>query len=242
MKPKRLAALLLIAFTLLSLQSVALANAAEPPSFIIIVSNPPDGLELSIPSGAPGTEPYVLQKTVKGWESHYRYFYGGDPDSGSRKDELTVKYGDTQFTIPFAPAKGRYGALYTLDVAGRTIAEGEKPLRTPLLIAMRVLLTLAIEGLVFYLFGYREKRSWRVFFIANLVTQTGLNLLFHGISLGYMWAIVFYPLEMLIAAIEAKVYCGFITEKSKKMSILCAVVANLLSMLCGGYIISHLPI
>ena len=124
----------------------------------------------------------------------------------------------------------------------RTIAEGEKPLRTPLLIAMRVLLTLAIEGLVFYLFGYREKRSWRVFFIANLVTQTGLNLLFHGISLGYMWAIVFYPLEMLIAAIEAKVYCGFITEKSKKMSILCAVVANLLSMLCGGYIISHLPI
>ena len=57
-----------------------------------------------------------------------------------------------------------------------------------------------------------------------------------------MWAIVFYPLEMLIAAIEAKVYCGFITEKSKKMSILCAVVANLLSMLCGGYIISHLPI
>ena len=138
MNPKRLAALLLIAFTLLSLQSAALANAAEPPSFIIIVSNPPDGLELSIPSGAPGAEPYVLQKTVKGWESHYRYFYGGDPDSGSRKDELTVKYGDTQFTIPFAPAKGRYGVLYTLDVAGRTIAEGEKPLRTPLLIAMRV--------------------------------------------------------------------------------------------------------
>ena len=33
MKPKRLAALLLIAFTLLSLQSAALANAAEPPSF-----------------------------------------------------------------------------------------------------------------------------------------------------------------------------------------------------------------
>ena len=90
MNPKRLAALLLIAFTLLSLQSAALANAAEPPSFIIIVSNPPDGLELSIPSGAPGAEPYVLQKTVKGWESHYRYFYGGDPDSGSRKDELTV--------------------------------------------------------------------------------------------------------------------------------------------------------
>ena len=159
MNPKRLAALLLIAFTLLSLQSAALANAAEPPSFIIIVSNPPDGLELSIPSGAPGAEPYVLQKTVKGWESHYRYFYGGDPDSGSRKDELTVKYGDTQFTIPFAPAKGRYGVLYTLDVAGRTIAEGEKPLRTPLLIAMRVLLTLAIEGLVFYLFGYREKKE-----------------------------------------------------------------------------------
>ena len=206
MKPKRLAALLLIAFTLLSLQSAALANAAEPPSFIIIVSNPPDGLELSIPSGAPGTEPYVHQKKINARESHDRYFYGGDPDSGSRKDELTVKYGDTQFTIPFAPAKGRYGALYTLDVAGRTIAEGEKPLRTPLLIAMRVLLTLAIEGLVFYLFGYREKRSWRVFFIANLVTQTGLNLLFHGISLGYMWAIFFYPLEMLIAAIEAKVY------------------------------------
>ena len=107
MKPKRLTALLLIAFTLLSLQSAALANAAEPPSFIIIVSNPPGGLELSIPSGAPGAEPYVLQKTVKGWESHYRYFYGGDPNSGSRKDELTVKYGDTQFTIPFAPAKGR---------------------------------------------------------------------------------------------------------------------------------------
>lgn len=34
MNPKRLAALLLIAFTLLSLQSAALANAAEPPSFI----------------------------------------------------------------------------------------------------------------------------------------------------------------------------------------------------------------
>ena len=112
MKPKRLAALLLIAFTLLSLQSAALANAAEPPSFIIIVSNPPDGLELSIPSGAPGAEPYVLQKTVKGWESHYRYFYGGDPDSGRRKDELTVKYGDTlrarkgEIRSPVHPRRG----------------------------------------------------------------------------------------------------------------------------------------
>ena len=53
------------------------ANAAEPPSFIIIVSNPPGGLELSIPSGAPGAEPYVLQKTVKGWESHYRFYTAG---------------------------------------------------------------------------------------------------------------------------------------------------------------------
>ncbi|MGN0769277.1 MAG: hypothetical protein ACI4N0_00940 [Christensenellales bacterium] len=242
MKPKRLAVRLLVAVTLLSLQSTALANAAEPPSFTVIVSNPPDGLELSIPSDAPGSEPYVLRKTVRGWESYYQYFYGRDPDRGSRKDELTVKYGDTRFTVPIVPDIGKYNALYTLDVTSRTIAEGEKPLRTPLLIAMRLLFTLAIEGLVFYLFGYREKKSWQVFFITNIITQTGLNLLFHGISLGYMWAIFYYPLEMFITAMEAKVYCDFVPEKSKKRSILCAIVANILSMLCGGYIIGHLPI
>ena len=40
-------------------------------------------------------------------------------------------------------------------------------------------LTLLLEGALFWLFGYRLRRSWLVFLLANLITQGAVNVCVH---------------------------------------------------------------
>ena len=87
---------------------------------------------------------------------------------------LRMWNGEESFSLPIDPEGfSRYNNLVTLDVAGKRLLYGQPWWRQPLLIFLRVSLTLVLEGLVFLIFGYRQKRSWLVFLLVNLVTQLG---------------------------------------------------------------------
>ena len=109
---------------------------------------------------------------------------------------------------------------------------------------MRLLLTLLLEGIIFWLFWFREKRSWLIFLAINLVTQGVLNIwLNSGGSLIPSYLIFNLIIgEFFVFAAEMYAFPIFIKEHKKSRILMYAFIANLMSLIAGGYIISVLPV
>ena len=154
MKKQNLIAMFIVLVTISLLFPVMIhANAAEPPSFTIIVKNAPEDLTLSLQlPGEPQIEAIELEKKQKGWETYYRYYYHMAPFDNRNLDgaELIVKSQSNSFQsqLPAATFK-TYSNLLTLDLSAQSLAVGQAWYRVPMLVALRVLLTLLIEGLIF---------------------------------------------------------------------------------------------
>ena len=108
-----------------------------------------------------------------------------------------------------------------LDLQSRTLTAGQPWWRQPLLVFLRVALTLLLEGIVFFLFGYRQKRSWILFFLVNGLTQLFVNLLllnFVG-ALGNLYSaklafwFLYLPMEILVILLELFLFCPMLKEK-----------------------------
>lgn len=222
------------------------ANSAEPPGFTVIVLNPPPGLSLSVqfPDGTQ-TTPVDLLKEEKGWEAYYRFFYYSGAGGPVPLDGvvLTVEYegGSFQCEMP-AGSFELYNNLLTLDISAQTIVNGQPAWRVPALVGLRLLLTLLLEGLVFFFFGYRKRRSWLIFAGVNLVTQGLLNVLLTGPQFGAYWLFGYLFGEIFIFAAEMIAFAFFLQEFSKKRAVLVAFAANSASLIIGGLLISYLPI
>ena len=129
---------------------------------------------------------------------------------------LTASFGGETLSIPLDPeilsrnTGSYYNNLCVLDLTAGTLRWGVPWWRQPLLVALRVGLTLALEGLVFLLFGYRTKRSWGVFLVVNLITQLGVNLILLGVlnpfanlgALGLVLLLVYVPMELVVMGVE----------------------------------------
>ncbi len=230
----------------------AFANSAEPPCFTVIVSGAPEDLELSVEhtNGSayellyPLTPPYT-----HAWESYYPFLhFAYEPQMDLREAVLRVTYGDESYTCAFPEECSRYyNGLLMLDLKKRSLRMEASSGRSILLVALRIVLTLFIEGLVFFLFGYRQKSSWILFLITNLITQIGLNLLLMPIAnstIGYISPLFLLYLlgEALVFLIELLVFACKLRERSKKRAALCALTANAASLLLGGLILIYLPL
>lgn len=241
-----LPAILTLLFLLAGLALPVSANSAEPPNIIILVPNAPEDLSLTISFPDMELQPsLVLEGDSKGWERYYRFFshelgYGWEELSDAQIVAETS--GETYLFPLFAKELRQYNGIYTLDLSGPILERGAPVWRTPLLVALRVISTLLIESAVFFLFGYRKKESWLAFFGANLVTQTGLNLLFTGPYLGYGWGYLFLGTEFLILIGEMLFFAKVLDESSSRRGAVCAAGANLASLLLGGTLLSLLPV
>jgi hypothetical protein len=239
-------ALIVLIIFALSFSVTVQANAAEPPGFLIIVQNPPADLVLSLQlPGEPQPEQNELQKEQKAWETYYRFFYHQTPLGHIKLDDavLIVRSSAYDFQIPLpADTFKTYNNLLTLDLPAQTLTAGQSWLRVALLVTMRVVLTMLIEGVIFLLFGYRSKRSWLVFLAINFVTQIGLNILFTGPMIGPYWLIGFVVVEIMVIIVEIIAFAVFIKEHKKSRAVLFAIVANLASLIAGGWLIANLPV
>lgn len=189
----------------------------------------------------------------KGWETYYKFYW---PHGSFNNQEvfqgavLLCATGGEEKRIALPDVVFQtYNNLFTLDLQKGTLTVGQKPWCAPLLVALRVALTLLIEGAVFFLFGYRQKQSWLVFLIMNLVTQGVLNALITG-SLnvthilfgGWYFLLLYVPMELAVFLVEIIAYCCLFKEFSKRRAALYAFTANAMSLLLGGFIISYLPV
>jgi hypothetical protein len=155
-----------------------------------------------------------------------------------------VSTGETHFE--WSPEGGLqgYNNVYTLDVEEQLFTPGMYPFRSAILVSIRVFLTLLIESLVFLLFRFREKRSWLVFLVVNLLTQGALNIWLNngGSLMPYYLLFALVIGEVFVLGAEMIALPLLIEEHKKSRILIFAIVANLASLVAGGYIISVLPV
>lgn len=231
--------LLMVSILLISIN----ANAAEPPAIIFIVSFPPDDLTLSV-EYHDGTEIVIvkLQKTIKYKETQFQLFRYDI----KAQDNLTiiVESNEKNYTLPIsAKYLSSYNNVITLDFKNQTISDGQSTFRSILLVSMRVGFTLILEGLILFLFGYKNKSSWILFLILNLITQGLLNIGLHNLGLNsysLFLSLIFY--EFIIYIVETIICVILLKEHSKARAVIFSLTANTTSYILGGLLITFLPV
>jgi len=236
---KRLFALCIM-LLMLSVYGFALANAAEPPGLTVIVNNPPQGLKLTLQLDNEDTASLVAEHRF--WEGQYKFYYHDIPGSRDyiKNAVLIVSHNGEDIQLSIPKEYFGYNNQVTLDLKTNELIQGQKPLRAPLLAAMRVILTLIIEGAIFFAFGYRTKQSIKLVLITNLISQTTLNIIFIGAE-GY-WFLMYILVEIVVFTLESLIYKDWLAEHGQKRAVLYALTANAASLILGGWMISSLPV
>ena len=115
-------------------------------------------------------------------------------------------------------------------------------------LAVRILLTIAIEMAVALLFGFLQKKQLKILALVNITTQLLLNLLLNIIhyNAGPLIFIISYVFfEVIVFALEAGLYCKLLKKVSEKEEnwyyILYSFVANSASFWVGYYLATVLP-
>jgi hypothetical protein len=209
------------------------ADAAEPPSILIIVSSAPQDLKIS-------TGTVTAYRKDKGLESYFTFYLR---DLVSTDYVFTITTGDKTFDIKTATPLNRYNNIYTLDLSRQTLTPGKTLWRSFSFLSLRIIFTLVIEGVVFYLFGYRKKKSWIVFLIVNLITQ---GILYFSLNRAtpldtyVIWSLILG--EIVVFIVETAAFLILINERSRWLTLLYVILANILSLIVGAYLFTLLPI
>lgn len=235
-RDRRMLALLLILMLLPLMPLRASANAAEPPSVTILVSNAPEDLQITVEN----MDDAAVRVRHRAWETYFRLYMEGIPDENV---ELLVENGGESFICHLPEETYQYYSnVVTLDLDAQTLIFGQPFWRTPLLVGLRLTLTLLIEGAVFYLLGYRSRGSWIFFLILNLITQGWLNLSITGPDPSGYYMMGYYLMEVLIFASEMVFFALLGREKTAFKRMGCAFAANAASLVLGGMLLTYLPI
>lgn len=238
MKPKLLSVVLITIIISIFLSSISLRNSAEPPSIVIIVPNAPNNLEISIGSGDTYAKARKVDKLI---ETQF-IFYSRELSMAS---DYTFKINtkDINYDITLEKPINSYNNIFTLDLDNQTLTPGKLLSRSILLVSIRIILTLIIEAIIFWLYGFRHKKSWIAFLAINLVTQGALNIWLNGFAPinSYLFLTLIFA-EFFIIIAEATLFLALIKEQSKSARVLYVLVANTLSLIAGGYAITLLPI
>ena len=127
------------------------------------------------------------------------------------------------------------------DWQANTVREATPPpLRFLIRLAATLIPTLLIEGALFWLFGFRERRGWLVFLAVNTATQVGLHLAVGSILPQAGWHFLNYTLtilipELIIWAAEAAAYAFLLREHSRGRRVGYAFAANFASFVLGYF-------
>jgi len=227
---KKLVAVITALAAVIALALPAFANSAELPSISVIVNGAPYDLDVRL--GLEDGDIAAPTRMKRNNEDYiFEFFRNGS------YEKLIVSYGGESFEVPCSWRDYGYHPIVTLNLKERTVTEGSPAIRTVPLIILRIALTLLIEGGIFYLFGYRKKRSWIIFVITNLVTQGALNVVLAGRNFVYLWFIALFVLEILIWLFETLVFVIFLKEKQKLEAVVYTFLANLASLVLGGVLI-----
>ncbi|MCI8698716.1 MAG: hypothetical protein HFF29_06385 [Oscillospiraceae bacterium] len=193
-----------------------------------------DGWVLAYTTGTKG--PPVFGDVRPREDGTWRFSYVGLPESfrvaAATADE--AKAAEVSYTRDFVD-----NIVY--DWQANTVREATPPpLRFLVRLAATLIPTLLIEGALFWLFGFRERRGWLVFLAVNTATQVGLHLAVGSILPQAGWHFLNYTLtilipELIIWAAEAAAYAFLLREHSRGRRVGYAFAANFASFVLGYF-------
>lgn len=222
------------------------ANSAEPPMVWILVPGTYERAEGVLIIDSKVIPGYVRSNKM---ETYIRFYYSSIPDFDHQKNldgrnaRFVITLDNHQYTISSDIRGHGYNDLYTLDLETMTLSEGTTLERNAFLISLRLFSTLILEGFVFFLMGYRQRKTWMLFLLVNLVTQGVLNVLInaHRPENFYMiFALIFYEIWIIIT--EEVILLLTVKEGKKPKLFFTILLANLLSLFLGGWFIMNLPL
>lgn len=238
-KNLRIIFLILISFII---PNIVFANAAAPPTITIILSGLEDyNVRIELQNG----ETVRTRKEKRYWESYFDFWLRDIRKNGELENaKVVISKGNVEverIDIPIEEISKNYHSTFVFDNNTKELRLNSSTLRSIILVCMRVLITLIVEGIIFYAFGYRDKISWIAFFVINLITQGILNWIMTGGRSAYV-LIPLIVLEIIIFVVEAITLSLIIKEKKKSTTTLFALTANFLSFIIGAWVILNLPI
>lgn len=222
---------------------VVYANAAEPPSFTVFSENSPEDMEIYV-CYEDGTEENALGiygKEHRAWESVYwiNTYIDYKP---VRDYHIVSSEKDFYISVP-----ENYSSVINLDFENETFTDGMPLHRSVILVILRVLITLLTECAVyFFIVRYRQRRSYIAIIIINLVTQGAVNIMINGGSIIYHggYFLEYIILEALVFITEMCVIPIAVREGERHRISRAAggaFLANLVSLVVGGIILTRLP-
>ena len=193
-----------------------------------------DGWVLAYTTGTKG--PPVFGDVRPREDGTWRFSYVGLPESfrvaAATADE--AKAAEVSYTRDFVD-----NIVY--DWQANTVREATPPpLRFLVRLAATLIPTLLIEGALFWLFGFRERRGWLVFLAVNTATQVGLHLAVGSILPQAGWHFLNYTHTILIPeliswAAEAAPNAFLLREHSRGRRVGYAFAANFASFVLGYF-------
>ena len=189
------------------------------------------------------------------WITHYYECSGEDEISFTYycpNEYKIVIYQNGQFLIATeALEMYAFATYYEIDFSTGTVTTPQdiKVTKTydyfdeVLNLIIRIVLTLAIELGLFYLFRLYTKRNFMVVLIVNLITQIFLNVavnisLYNSGSLSALFLL--FGLEFIILIVEFIVYQILLKDKKRWAIILYPILANIFSFICGVIIFNFI--
>jgi len=223
---------------LLPLHILSFSNAMEPPGTVLIIEGDIKNVDAWIVY-----EDEIHKATEFNYPLEKQYWFYRYKDSRDTHPVTITISKDGQPTSFTLKQDREYRNTYTYNTKTGELTEGKSRSRSITLVSARILLTLIIEGIVFYAFGFRNRQSWLVFFIINAFTQAGLNIYINTIQIATAYSILSVVFtEFWIFLGEMLAFPLLIKEHSKKRKLGYALLSNLISLVVGGFILIILPI
>lgn len=135
------------------------------------------------------------------------------------------------------------GVVFSEDItydAGVLLGLGENPFYESAFyveMVIRLMVSLVLEGLVFYIIGFRKRWTYIIFTIINVISQVGLTMgtiySFYRGDTGYGTIFIFIFGEFLIFIGEMFLLTLLIREKKWYVRTLVVFLANMISLVIG---------
>lgn len=107
------------------------------------------------------------------------------------------------------------------------------------------IITVLIEGIVLWLFGFRSKHNMKILLKVNAYTQMGLTLViaYSMYLMGILLALLAFAIcEIVIFIVEARMFSKQLEGHTRRRRIVFALCANTASLLLGTFIAAALMI
>ena len=256
-KSKKIIVALLIVIIVSSVTPItAMATSPGPQTMTLLVINAPKDLEISIVHDEVSGDWLQARVSNRLWETYYEFSLSRESAGIWPYDDITIlinskKYGEFEMTLPKANQRW---FTYRLDLETQTISQAYTHGRN-LIIALCWLIPLVIiDGIVFLLFGYRQKQSWKVFAIENpafhclFIGVWSLLLIIAEYNPFILLFLLLIPVLLIPGAriakliVEINLFRGVVKEHSKARATTCVVVMNIVGTIVVIFLGIHLPL